>query len=40
LVYGLIHGEEPFGSLDDEYFDGALVIINRLKQKISKRAVH
>ena len=31
LVHGFIHSEEPFGNLKDEFFDGALVVFNRLK---------
>ena len=36
MVHGLIHGKESFGSVNDEFFDGTLVVFNRLKQRISE----
>ena len=36
MVHGLIHGKESFGSLNDEFFNGTLVVFNRLKQRISE----
>jgi len=36
LVHGPIHGEQSFGSLNDESFNGALVVPNRLMQIFSK----
>jgi hypothetical protein len=36
LVHGLMHGEQSFGGLNDEFFDGTLVVSNRLMQIFRK----
>ena len=39
LIHGPIHGEQSFSSLNDKFFDGALVVSNHLMQIFSKDVV-
>jgi hypothetical protein len=39
LVHGHIHGKQSFSSLNDKFFDGALVVSNHLMQIFSKDVV-